>query len=139
MADELRWEVLTQTVLAGTLLGNAGAEFKNDAAKLMHIAIIMWSNVLNTAAPDERVTFQLSKQNSVNFVNNESVFRLESNVNGPPSGGGGSPDDGGMRSEGAMAFQDGQLTLEEGESLFDSLSKTTGGVAVSRWLIGFHY
>jgi len=137
MAAELRWEVLTQTVADTVTTSNAGAEFRNDTAKLMHIRVIDGTFIYNAAAPTEIGGFQLAKQNSVNFTNNGTGFRLEVNIGIGATGA--APVDGVVTENQLRMYAQGQVTLEQNESLFDSISKSSGGVATSRWLIGFHF
>lgn len=139
MAKELRWEILTQTVADGTTLSNNGAEFRNDSNDNLFIRYIDYTMIFSTAATDERAGFQLSKQNTFASTNNEPVFRLEVNLGIESSTTGAAADDGTVTTEGVRLFAQGQLTLEPNESLFDSVSKTSGGSATSRWMIGFHY
>lgn len=139
MAKELRWEILTQTVADGTLLSHAGAEFRNDSNDNLFIRYIDWTMIQSSSQGDERAGYQLSKQNTFASTNNEPVFRLETNTGIEGSSIGTGPDDGTVIQEGVRLFAQGQLVLEPNESLFDSISKTSGGSATSRWMIGFHY
>lgn len=140
MADELRWETLTDTVADGTTTANAGAEFRNDASVIMHIRTIIWDRSLNTAANDERDTMEISKSPVIaSFTNNNVFFAYPQSLGVHGGTTGAALDDVSMFAHGGHNFGMGQLTLEPNESLFVNTSKTSGGTSFASYQIGFHY
>lgn len=140
MADELRWETLTDTVPDGTTAANAGAEFRNDASVLLHIRTLIYDRSLNTAANDERDTAEISKSPVIaSFTNNNVFFAypISLGISGGTTGSG--ADDVSVTAQGGRNFGLGQLTLEPNESLFINTSKTSGGSSFTSFQIGFHY
>ena len=74
MADELRWETVTLTIADGVTESNMGAEFRNDASRILHVRTIIIDRSFNSAANDERDTMEISKSPSMSSFTNNNVF-----------------------------------------------------------------
>lgn len=140
MADELRWETITTTVADGTTSEANGAEFRNDASRMLFVRTIIVDRSFSTAANDERDTMEISKSPVISSFTNNNVF-FSYPVSLGVSGGttGAALDDVTVTFSGGRNFGKGQLTLEPNESFFVNTSKTSGGTSFGSYQIGYHY
>jgi len=125
MAEELRWENLT--VGSGTVAFSAGAEFRNDSSRFIHIREISYAHLLTTAAPNESVTVQISKSPVVTTGASNNPFyawtqRMASKTDVAL--------DSAMEFNGGRKWAKGQLVLEPGESLFVNAAVVAGAATI---------
>lgn len=138
MAEEIRWALLTNVVADGTTAANGNAEHKNGAARDMFIRIIKASHSYNTAAAGESGLAEICKFNVLSSNTSDfSDFCWAQEISAPSTGA--TPADGNHNTHDAMYFARGQLILEENESLFANVLKSSGGALRYRYLIGYHY
>ncbi len=139
MAEELRWETLLSIAIADT---NAFGEFRNDtnadlfirsADLLLTVANITATTAVNIAQ------MQLSKSNTIDNVNNTSIYQL--NVGGTSM----NDETGGVGPNATSntvnkLYAKGQLILEPGESLFGHLNfDNTPTSTRAQITIGYHF
>lgn len=140
MANELRFETLFQSVADGTTAENAGEEFRNDSASMIHIRELDQNGWISTGANDESMFAEVSK----------APTRQAATVNGPffvsplnlfiAAGTTGSgADDVGIATHKVKKFGRGQLTLEPGESLFMNMAKSSGGSGNHQCIIAYEF
>ena len=130
MAQELRHEHLYDTVADGTTSADAGAEFRNDSAGMVHIRAIVISGTLSTAAPNESASIEVSKAPVYQGATaNSPFYSRRVHALGPPTGA--TPADGGVNATFIDKYGRGQLTLEPNESLFLNTSKSSGGTVAA--------
>lgn len=135
MATKLFWHTVYHTVADGTTLGNNGARYRNETGDDVHVIIIERAAQLTAAAPGEDATFQLSTQNTYNNTGDgETEFRKSMNVSAGATGA--TPSDGDFAKEDVLKYLRGQVTLENGEALYSSINKSSGGAAIIRYQLG---
>lgn len=135
MAQELRQELLVDVVADGTTAANAGAEFRNDSSRTLHIrGLDIEANQL-TAGIDEWGDIEVSKAPVYQGDTNNSPFFRKS-VAVQQRGGVG---DSGSQHKMGWRWGKGQLTLEPNESLFMNTKKTSGGQVTGKADIEYEF
>lgn len=139
MAEELRCETLVATTADGTQNSNAGAEFRNDSSRVLHIREIRWSHKFDSVSAGEGCFIEISKSPTFAGRTNNNVFWTMMNaMGGPPTGA--SPADGDVFTQGQDKWAKGQVTLEPNESLFINTTKDqTGGGAQANFQIYYTF
>lgn len=139
MAEELRWETLLSTSVAD---GNAVGEFRNDTSGNIFIrSIDMFHMVqLDTVSDaDVNIRSQLSKSNTIDLVNNTSIWQLNNGQTCTLAGAGDNGNGGGVNSVNKL-YAKGQLILEPGESIFLHLNADNAPTtSVTNNVIGYHF
>lgn len=140
MAEELRWENLFDTGGDGTTTISAGAEFRNDSSRMLHIRSIDWAHQYSGAENNEVALVELSKSPVLSANTNNNVFYTVIQNLGVTGGTTGAAlDDVSVTTTGGRKYGRGQLTLEPNESLFVNATKSTGGQVNIHYVIGYHY
>lgn len=131
-ATKLRWHTMLQNVADGTTTAQNGARFRNETSVDISVMVIEADLILSTAAINESAVWQLSTQNTLAQVDEETEFRKQISI----AGNGGAADDTNTKQK-DYRYLRGQVVLEPGEALFSSVSKTSGGTFAAEVQIGF--
>ncbi len=139
MAEELRWETLFSASIVDV---DSFGEFRNDSSADLFIRSIdlnlTVTNITATTAANETL-MQLSKSNTVDIINNSSIFQL--NIGGTSMNdetGGVGPN--ASSNQVNKLYAKGQLILEPGESVFGHLDFTNSPTNTKAQItIGYHF
>ncbi len=136
MATELRHEMLVAT-MAGALVYDNQAEFRNDSAGLIHIRKIRYSYNVTIIGDDQDASWGLTKSptsTSLN-TNNDTHFLLPLSVAGDSTTGPAV-----VAGQGGDSYGKNQLTLEPGESLFiNGVAEATAISIRARFVISYEF
>ncbi len=139
MAEELRWESLISTATVDT---NAFGEFRNDTNADLFVRsvdiLFLTENITATTASNHG-QLQVSKSNTIDQVNNSSIYQL--NIGGMSMNDEtGSVGPNGSSQTVNKLYAKGQLILEPGESLFGHLDfANTPTTVKANVTIGYHF
>ena len=136
MAKKLRWHKIRQTVGDGTTAENDGNRYTNETGFDALIRQIHANASLFAFESEENMIAQLSTQRALAVVDDEDEFRIEIGVSGSATTGA-AVDDLSAFEVDHWYFDRGQLVLETGETLASSMTKSSGGVAIVVWLVGY--
>jgi len=136
MATELTWFHVFASIADGTTLSDNAARYTNQTRSKAHIIKIMMNLAISAAEAGESATFQLAKQNTFGQTDGDRELRFTHSLGMPESA---ASADGSINAHVTENFLRGQLGVDFGDSLFMSVSKTTGGVATGGYWIGLEY
>ncbi len=138
MAVELRWEVLFANVADGTSASNAAAEFRNESKDDLFVRRIFEAHEGTALAEGEGANIELSKANAIVMsTNNSPFFSLPSRIS--YQGGDIATDIGRITYNARTGFAKGEIVLENNESLFVNITKTSGGNINAGFTLGYHF
>lgn len=139
MAEELRWETL---FTSSTVDVDNFGEFRNDTSGDIFIrsidAMLTVTNITATTAVND-TQMQLSKSNTIDNINNTSIFQLNLGaVSMNDEVGGVGPN--ATSTHLNKLYAKGQLILEPGESLFGHINFGNNPTnVVGSWTLGYHF
>jgi len=136
LATELTWFHVQSSTPDGTTAANNTARYTNATRSTAHIIKIIENHVLSAAEAGESGIVQLAKQNTLAQTDGDREFRLEANLQMPESA---ASADGGITFERTTNFLRGQMKVAFGDSLFQNVAKTTGGIVTTSHWIGLEY
>lgn len=132
-SKELRWHLLSDDTGDGTTSEDNGANYTHDNEKKISIKRILWTSAINAAGAGENARSELAKNSAkADSSDGQKQFRLITRVNAD-----GSANDGGYVVHRDLAFDDGELELEHGDSMNLSITKSSGGALTNEILLGY--
>jgi len=139
MAEELRWETLQSVASTDT---NAFGEFRNDTSAdvfIRSVDMLFTAQLITATTSLASAQMQLSKSNTIDLVNNSSIYQLNIGavfMNDETGGVGPNSSTGTVN----KLYAKGQLILEPGESLFGHLDfVNVASQTKSVITIGYHF
>lgn len=137
MAKELRWHKLKGSVADGTTNSDKVASFTNQTGDRISIKFLNVFLTTGNSTVDESATLELSKQVADQVDTNGSEgFELHFGI-GVPSTGASATDGEVTATWGPYRFDEGELILDQGESIHAHIDKSSGGAATFRVNIGY--
>jgi hypothetical protein len=126
MAKELRWHHLSGSISAAA---DADTEFKNQTGQRISIKLILPRFFLSSATADENASIELSKQGTFHSATNgASQFAIGWHLGMPATGA--TPADGEIAAPVVpIRFDEGEVVLDEGESVFVNIGQFSGSPA----------